>query len=115
MSYQFCFFFFFVFVFFWGGGSDSTMSWTCAYRTFALQTFFLRLVDLFLQHDERFMLISWYVKMMLLRIENRYFWGLKISEPQSYRYKESQLEELKDPIGQKVAEILPDQTILVNL
>ena len=63
------------------------------------------------------MLISFYIGMMLLQIENRWWFVLKLSEPQVYLLKESNIEELKDVIRQKVAEIPPNTTfgLFVNL
>ena len=49
--------------------------------------------------------------MIQFRIENWFCYGLKISNPQAHWLKERHLEELKDVICEKVAEMLPDITL----
>ena len=45
------------------------MGWTGVYSAFARETFFLRLMNLYLLHREPFVLFSYYVGMMLFWIE----------------------------------------------
>ena len=48
---------------------------------------------------------------MLFWRENRYCYGLKISEQQVDRLKEGYLQELKDTVRQNIAEIPPNMTL----
>ena len=79
------------------------MAWTRAHREFVSESF-LRLANPKLLHGDPFVLLSCYVRMMLMlfRRENRYCYGLNISEPQIHHLKESHLEEVKNAIRQKV-------------
>ena len=73
---------------------------TGAHYSFVVETFFLTLMKQELLHGELSMLISWSVGMMIFWIENRYCYGLKVSETKVHRSNERLWEEFKDAIGQ---------------
>ena len=61
---------------------------------FAVVTVFLKTGESVVA-TQLFVLTSYYIEMMLFQIENWYFYGLKISEPQLHWLKENHLKNLE--------------------
>ena len=70
---------------------------------------FWKLVNLWFLHEALIIIISRYVRMKLFRIENQYYYGLKILEPQVHQLNENRLEDLKE------LELLKMSTLWNNL